>query len=127
MADDPELHSPGGTEERWRRALERQPELRRLTEAPRRSRTDVEAAANRLGLHMAAKRAAGYSAIGYTIAQVRDCSMTSLGFAVFEQASQILIELQSQPPRRSRFGGRNPLIDLESDLAYIPSMEYVGL
>jgi hypothetical protein len=35
---------------------------------------------------MAAKRAAGYSAIGYTIARVLDCSMGSLGLAALEHA-----------------------------------------
>ncbi len=52
MADDPDLCSTGGAEERWHRALERQPELRKLVEAPRRSRADVEAAATRLSLHI---------------------------------------------------------------------------
>ncbi len=51
MADAPGTHQTEGAEQRWRLALERQPELRRLIEAPRRSRADVQAAADRLGLH----------------------------------------------------------------------------
>ena len=52
MADDPELRPTRGAEERWRRALERQPALRKLVEAPSRSRADVEVAATQLGLHI---------------------------------------------------------------------------
>ena len=52
MAVDPDMRPAGGAEERWRRALERQPELRKLIETPTRSRSDVEAAAHRLGLHI---------------------------------------------------------------------------
>ena len=52
MADDPDMRPTGGAEQRWRRALERQPELRKLIETPTRSRSDVEAAAHRLGLHI---------------------------------------------------------------------------
>lgn len=51
MADAPGSQRTEGAEQRWRLALERQPELRRLIEAPRRSRADVQAAADRLGLH----------------------------------------------------------------------------
>jgi putative transposase len=51
MANDPSLLRTEGAEERWRLALERQPELRSLIEAPHRSRADVQAAAARLGLH----------------------------------------------------------------------------
>jgi len=52
MADDPDMRPTGGAEQRWRRALERQPELRQLIETSPRSRSDVEAAAHRLGLHI---------------------------------------------------------------------------
>ena len=52
MADDPDMRRTVGAEQRWRRALERQPELRKLIETPTRSRSDVEAAAHRLGLHI---------------------------------------------------------------------------
>jgi len=52
MIDDRDFHPSGGAEQRWRRALERQPELRRLVETPGRSRAEVEAAAGRLGLHI---------------------------------------------------------------------------
>lgn len=52
MAAGPDLPPTGAAEQRWRKALERQPELRKLIEAPRRSRADMEQAASRLGLHI---------------------------------------------------------------------------
>jgi putative transposase len=51
MANALGTHQTEGAEQRWRLALERQPELRKLIEAPRRSRADVQSAADRLGLH----------------------------------------------------------------------------
>lgn len=51
MADDRESSGKGGAESRWRTAVARQPELRRLLETPNRSRADVEAVARKLGLH----------------------------------------------------------------------------
>lgn len=52
MTDAPISRRRGGAEQRWLQALERQPELRELIEAPTRSRADIEAAASRLGIHI---------------------------------------------------------------------------
>jgi putative transposase len=52
MADAPVMRRSSGAEQRWLKALERQPELRELIEAPTRRRADIEAAASRLGLHI---------------------------------------------------------------------------
>lgn len=51
MAEDSDSLRSEDADQRWRRALERQPELRKLTGASKRSRDDVQAAADRLGLH----------------------------------------------------------------------------
>ncbi len=51
MTDDPVLRPSSGADQRWLKAVERQPELRQLIGAPGRGRADVEAAASRLGLH----------------------------------------------------------------------------
>ena len=51
MPNDVNSRSTAGLERRWQTALERQPQLRRLIEAPTRTRADVEAAASQLGLH----------------------------------------------------------------------------
>lgn len=52
MTDASVLRRSSDAEQRWLKALERQPELRELIDAQARSRADVEAAASRLGLHI---------------------------------------------------------------------------
>ena len=51
MVDSGKQDAGGGLEDRWRKALERQPVLRRLAETPVRSVADIEDAARQLGLH----------------------------------------------------------------------------